>query len=266
MKRAIIFCSMMILSSCAPTKELHRPIPNRSPQEIIDAVNSRRAEITTFDAKGSISIESPSMINSGSFELWLKKPDSVRVEIEGPFGIRVASALFAGDHYLFYNSFRNEVMTGDLRSDALPMILNMRINPEDLINTFCGVRTFLPQETRPDSFATGEDSYVMFFRHPRVSTRYTVDGNSLAITEIEHVDSTDAVLGEEQFEFQTGKDGATMLQSIRFNENKSESSVSLFYDKVHVNGPVAAMSLSVPPDARHVTKPSAPAGAPFDQQ
>jgi len=254
MKGAIIFCSMMILSSCAPTKELHRPLLNRSAEEVIEAVNAYRSTISTFEGKGSISVESPSFANSASFELWLKKPDSARVDIEGPFGIRVASALFAGNNYVFYNSFKNEVMTGDLRSEDLPMVMNIRIKPEDLIDTFSGARSFLSGETHPDSFIIGDGAYTLFFRHENSATRYAVDGRTLRITRVDHLDSTGAVWSEEQFDFDRRDDGTPVPQSIRLNYEGRQSSLSLYYDIVRVNDPVAPMTLSVPADARRVTK------------
>ena len=129
MKRVLIFCSMIALSGCAPTKELRRPAANYSAQQVIDAVNSRRHDIATLEAKGSISVESPSFVNSGSFELRLKRPDSVLVDIEGPFGIHVASALFAKGHYMFYNSFKNEVMEGEVNGGNLPAFMNIHHRP-----------------------------------------------------------------------------------------------------------------------------------------
>ena len=254
MKGAVILCSMMILSSCAPTKELHRLAPARAAREVIDAVNAHHAAISTFEATGTIAVESPSFVNSASFELWLKKPDSVRVDVEGPFGIRIASALFAGNHYIFYNSFKNEVMDGDLRSDELPMIMNIRLDPRDLIDTFRRARTFLREEIHPDSFVIGDDAYRVLFRHDESATRYTVDSGILSITGIEHIDSTGDVWSDEQFEFDRRDDGTAVPVSIRLNHASMQSSVSLYYDKVQVNEPVAAMTLAVPQDARRVTK------------
>ena len=221
---------------------------------MIDAVNAHRALVNTFEAKGSISIESPTMINSGSFELWLKRPDSVRVDVEGPFGIRIASALFAHNRYLVYNSFNNEVIDGTIDRKDSPMFMNIRIDPADVVDTFCGTRGFTPGETAPDSFSIGESSYTLLFKHGGAKTRYSVDGESLRITEIEHLDSTGAVANEERFEFDKGDDGAVSPQSIELKQENLRSSVMLYYDRVHLNEPVAAMILEVPPDARHVEK------------
>ena len=254
MKRALIFCSMIALSGCAPTKELYKPLVHHSAQEVIDAVNSRRHDVTTLEAKGSISVESPSFVNSGSFELRLKRPDSVLVEIGGPFGIHVASALFAKGHYVFYSSFNNEVMDGDFDGNNLPAFMNIRIDPADVVDAFCGTRAFLPSEVLPDSFFIRDDSYILFFHHDRGATRYSVDGRALCITGIEHIDSAGEVSSEERFEYDRRGDETAVLQSIRLTQPEMESSVALFYDDIHINTPVGSLSLQVPRDARHVTK------------
>ncbi|MGA7159852.1 MAG: DUF4292 domain-containing protein [Bacteroidota bacterium] len=254
MKRALIFFSMIALSGCAPTKELRRPAANRSAQEVIDAVNAHRHDVTTLEAKGSISAETPSFANSGSFELRLKKPDSILVDIEGPFGIHVASALFAKDHYIFYNSFKNEVIEGDVDKGNLPAFMNIRIDPADVVDMFCGTRTFLPEEASPDSFTIGDDSYVLFFRHNNGATRYIVDGQVLLITGIEHIDSAGEVWSEERFEYDRRDDGTIVPQTVRLSQYTLQTSVSLEYDDIHINVPLGPMTLHIPPDARRVTK------------
>lgn len=254
MKGVLSASFLMMLLSCAPTKELHKTPANRSAQEVIDAVNAYRASVSTFEANGSISVESPTFINSGSFELWLKRPDSVRVDVEGPFGIRVASALFAHNRYLFYNSFKNEVIDGEFDAKNMPVFMNIRIDPADVVDTFCGTRAFLSGETTPDSFSIGEDSYTLLFRHKHEKTRYRVDGETLRITGIEHIDSTGEVWSEEKFTYEKRDDGTTAPESIELRQERLQSSILLYYDHVHVNEPIAAMLLEIPSDARHVEK------------
>ena len=210
--------------------------------------------MTTFEAKGSISVESPTVVNSGSFELWLKRPDSVRVDVEGPFGIRLASALFAHDRYVLYNSFKNEVIDGVFDGRTAPAFMDIRIDPADVVDTFCGTRAFRAGETSPDSFSIGDEEYSLLFSHDRGWTRYHVDGESLRLTGIEHIDSTGEVSSEEQFKYERNSDGAIRLQSIELTQEKLQSSVMLYYDHVDLNMPVAAMLIEVPPDARRVER------------
>jgi Domain of unknown function (DUF4292) len=254
MKRVLVFCSLIALSGCAPTKELSRPAANQSAQQVIDAVNSRRHTVSTLEAKGSISVESPSFASSGSFELRLRRPDSVLVVIEGPFGIHVASALFANGRYTFYNSFKNEVMEGEVKGSTLPAFMNIQLAADDVIDTFCGTRTFLTDETSPDSFTVRENSYVLLFRQKKGSTEYSVDTQALLITGIVHIDSAGDVWSEERFEYDRHADGTSSLQAIRLNQDKMQTSVSLSYDDIQLNGPVGPLVLRVPSDARRVTK------------
>jgi hypothetical protein len=254
MKSLLFFFSVIVISGCASTKEARRHAADFSPQQIIEAVNSHTRAISTFQANGSISVESPSIISSGSFDLWLKKPDSVRVDVKGPFGIRIASALFAQDHYIFYNSFKNEVMEGDINKGDMPSFMDIQINPKDIIDTFCGARGFFREEVAPDSFSVGDGSYILQFRHDQGTTRYAVDDKTFFITAIEHIDSAGTVWSEERFDFGRRDDGAVIPQSIRLIHDKLESSVSLMYETVHLNLPISEMGLRVPSDARRVTK------------
>jgi len=243
-----------LISGCAPTKELHRPPALRSAAEVIEAVNSHRSEVATLDAKGSISVETPTIVNSGSFELWLKRPDSVRVDVEGPFGIRLASALFAHNRYVLYNSFKNEVVDGVFDENNAPVFMDIRIDPKDVVDTFCGTRGFQAGETTPDSFSIGDDGYSLLFSHNRGRTRYSVDGESLRLTGVEHIDSTGEVSSEEKYRYDQGRDGTVRLQSIELTQEKMQSTVMLFYDHVELNAPVAAMLIEIPPDARHIER------------
>lgn len=254
MKSLLFFFSMIVISGCASTKEAHRHAADLSPQQVIEAVNSHARAITTFQAKGSISVESPSLISSGSFDVWLKKPDSVRVDVKGPFGIRIASALFAQDHYTFYNSFKNEIMEGDINKRDMPSFMDIQINPRDIVDTFCGARGFFREEVSPDSFSLGDGSYVLQFRHDEGTTRYTIDDIALYVTAIEHIDSAGAVWSEERFDFERRDDGTVIPQSIRLIHDRLESSVSLIYETVHFNLPIRDMGLRIPSDARRVTK------------
>jgi len=245
---------LIVISGCASTKAANRHAADLSPQQIIESVNSHASAITTFQAKGSISVESPSLMSSGSFELWLKKPDSVRVDVKGPFGIRIGSALFAHDHYTFYNSFKNEVVEGEIHNGEMPSFMNIQIDPKDIIDTFCGARGFFREEVVPDSFSFGDRSFVFLFHHGVGTTRYTIDDMTLYVTAIEHIDSTGTVWSEERFDFERREDGTVIPQSIRLIQNGLESSVSLVYETVHINLPITEMGLKVPADARHVTK------------
>lgn len=252
MKSRLILFVMIALAGCAPTKEVHRRNADRSERQIIDAVNSHARAITTFQAKGSIAVESPSFMNSGSFELWVKKPDSVRVDVQGPFGIRVASGLFAAGRYIFYNSFKNEVTEGEIGDDEMPAFMNIQISPKDIIDTFCGMRGFPGEE--PDSLSMTDNSYVLYFHDHVGTTRYYVNDKTLYVTGVEHVDSTGAVWSEERFDFDRRDDDTVVPQSIHLIHNNLETAVSLTYETVHVNGPIGEMALTIPPDARRATR------------
>lgn len=254
MKSRILVTVLVLLWGCVPTRHLLYRQPELSARHIIDAVNAYSGAIATLNAQGSVSVETPSFVNSGSFELWMKKPDSLRVDVEGPFGIRVASALLAQRHYVFYNSFRNEVTEGNVDEAEMPPFMSISLRPEEVMGTFSGMRAFEPDETSPDSFVMDDAAFILQFRHGAVATRYTIDGETLCLMKVEHIDSSGSVWSEERYEYGRGSEGRILPGSVRLTHEKLQTSVSLMFETVHVNQPIDGMALTVPPDARRVTR------------
>jgi hypothetical protein len=180
----------------------------------------------------------------------LRRPESVRIKVNGPFGIHLASILFSGNHFMLYNSFSNEVMEGDVTADRLPPFLNLHVDAEDVLDTFCGTRTFNDDETLPDSFVVTDDAYSLKFKHGNRWVGYSVDGTVGRISAITHVDSAGTVLLKEIFEYRQTEEGAIVPQSVAIVQEGLESSISLYYESVTLNSTLRALTLEVPNDAK----------------
>ncbi len=95
--------------------------PNLS-QGILRAALAQTNAINSMRASGTIAVESPSFSNSGSIDVSLRAPDSIRIKITGPFGIPMGSLFAAHGHYEMYNAIENIVQTGTINPDsALPL-------------------------------------------------------------------------------------------------------------------------------------------------
>jgi len=81
-------------------------------KEIKQKVNEHFNKIESLEAYGTIAFDSPEMSNSGYIEIRVKKPDSVLVKIEGPFGIDIANALITRTDFIYYNVQDNKVIMG----------------------------------------------------------------------------------------------------------------------------------------------------------
>ena len=79
---------LIFLGGCTGQKESIKNL-NLTLSEVLEKVRERHSLIKTLKGGGSITVEAPNASNSGSFDVDLKKPDSVRVELHGPFGLHV---------------------------------------------------------------------------------------------------------------------------------------------------------------------------------
>lgn len=248
------FLLLLLLVGCSASRDLSKSgiAAGTSAREIIDRVNHRVDEVTTLHARGTAAIESPDFSNSATVDLTLHRPDSVRIQITGPFGIRIASLLFAGKRFVFYNNFKNEVMEGDVSPEKLPAMMNLSLRPEDVVNAFCGTRTFGAGETIPDSIGNADEMSMLYFHQGETIRRYIVDRRSARIVQMTALDAAGEALTEEFYDYEQLDDGATRPQSIRFVNHRMNSAMSLFYDSVTLNEPVGRLTLSIPDDVVRV--------------
>jgi len=105
----LVFVTIFILLSiagCRTTSTLNLGNRTIASSEVQDVVRMHHTRIQSMKGEGRISVETPEIGQSGSFILTLQKPDSILINLRGPFGIKVGTALVTRTGFLFYNSLR----------------------------------------------------------------------------------------------------------------------------------------------------------------
>jgi outer membrane lipoprotein-sorting protein len=223
-----------------------------TPALIHERVRANVERIQTLSGSGTVSIESLEMAGSGSFEILLRKPDSLLLKLEGPFGIEVGSALVTRSEFTFYNSLRNQLITGSTNSENLAKTLRMKVTFEDLMNLFTGA-SFLSEDTEAaDDFRVELEQYVLTYRHVNTTRVYWVDPATLLISKIQHLDATGKLAAEQQYtKYLTTAEGS-FPASVRYIMNSQRRVLSVFYDEVTVNKPMAALRMEFPMNAERI--------------
>jgi hypothetical protein len=98
----IISSASLLFYSCSAQKSGN--LDPVSVKELKTRVNENSKVIESLEASGNISFDSPENSGSGWLELRIKKPDTVFVKIEGPFGISIANALITRNEFMYYNA------------------------------------------------------------------------------------------------------------------------------------------------------------------
>ncbi|MGE5681271.1 MAG: hypothetical protein ACM34K_10380, partial [Bacillota bacterium] len=97
-KTVYIFLYLMIITlplvyvGCVPSKPAEEAeiVPS---DRLIKKLEANRRKVKNFEGTGSLNINTPDLNTTASFKVLLQKPDSVYLEIYGPFGIDLAQAL-----------------------------------------------------------------------------------------------------------------------------------------------------------------------------
>jgi outer membrane lipoprotein-sorting protein len=133
----IFFLSVLLILGCAGSKETSK-IKINTAADLQKYFEGRDKQIHTFIGSGSITIETPESANNARFEVKIKKPDSLLIELTGPFGISVGTLMLSRQSYIFYNSLENRVQRGSSGINSLKPIVNLDFSFDDVINLFTG--------------------------------------------------------------------------------------------------------------------------------
>ena len=131
----LLSCSI-VLFSCAPRPVL-KELP-QSPEEVFLRVMERNNSLHTLQSSGNISVDSPELSNSSAFRLSLKKPDSLLLELRGPFGIHIGTLSLTTKSFQFYNSLENQALVGTPDSSSLLSILHINMPVEQILDALTG--------------------------------------------------------------------------------------------------------------------------------
>lgn len=253
LSRAVLpFVVLLILAqSCAPHTTL---LKNKtiSSDEVHDIVRANQSRMQSARGEGTISVETPTMAQSGSFNLTLRKPDSLLVNIQGPFGIKIGSALLTRKDFLFYSSLENRLFIGSTNPQNLAKVLRVNLGFDDLLNLFTG--GIFQQEDRgiPDESGTEDGQYTLVYRNETEIHKYYIDPENLLITKIQNLDAQGKLLFEQRFvNFQT-IDSTSVPFNIRIIQPTERRMVSVVYSDLVINRPDLEFTFTYPRNAERV--------------
>ena len=206
----------------------------------------------TATGEGTISVQTTSMAQSGSFTLTLRKPDSLLVNLSGPFGIKVGSALLTRNDFWFYSGLENRLYTGEMTPANLSRILRMNISFDDLLNLFTGGVFLQSDAGTPDEMGIEDNQYTFSYKNDTGSHKYFIDPQTLLIAKIEYLDTQGKLVFEQRFvNFQT-IDSMQVPFNIRIVQPKERRMVSVVYSDLSINKRDLQFTFVFPPDAERV--------------
>jgi outer membrane lipoprotein-sorting protein len=246
----VIFLFLLSYSGCRTTSTLNISDRSITSAEVQEIARTHHARIRSMKGEGRISFQTPEITQSGSFILTLRKPDSVLINLQGPFGIKVGSALMTRTGFYFYNSLENKLITGSASIENLSRILHIRLSFDDLLNIFAGGE-FLDRRS-PDETRIENGQFVFIYATRTSSRRYWIDPTSFCIQKIQFWDRYEKLTLEQTFYNFENIDGITMPYAIRITQPKAQKMLSLNYSDILLNTEQLQFSFTIPQNVERI--------------
>jgi outer membrane lipoprotein-sorting protein len=237
---------------CRTTSTLNLGNRSITSAEVQEIARTHHARIQSIHGEGQISVETPEIAQSGAFILTLRKPDSVLINLQGPFGIKVGSALVTRTGFSFYNSLENQLITGSTSVENLNRILHVQLSFDDLMNIFAG-GGFLDDDLRsPDETRIEDDQFLFVYTSHNSSRLYWIEPTSLNIQKIQFLDRNGKLTLEQIFNDFENVDGIAMPYAIRITQPKMEQMLTLKYSDILVNVEQLQFTFTIPQNAERI--------------
>lgn len=250
--RALLLLVSVFLAGCASVPKPDLAGRTVNPETVRRIVRANYEKVRTMSGSGTISVETPEMAQSGSFELFLRKPDSVLVKIEGPFGISVGSALITREEFVFYNSLQNQLITGPVTSVNLNRIFRVKLTFDELLTLFTGGSFLASDDGSPETVAAEENQFILTYKSVDGSRKYWLSPESLLITRIQHLDPKGKLFFEERYEkFRTYGD-ASLPRFIRVTQHASQRMIGVTFSSLDINTGTPPLVVNIPRNAERI--------------
>ncbi|MCI0448744.1 MAG: DUF4292 domain-containing protein [Chlorobi bacterium] len=243
----------IFIISCTASQNTGEPdkIPVRDLKAII---NQNSSLIETLEASGNISFDSPEQSGSGWIELKIKKPDTVFVKIEGPFGISVANALITRNSFIYYNVQENKVITGPSSDINIGAILRIKVTFDELINGFTAGFKF--DEGKDDSLIAGSENnfYVLNVNGLNGNQKYLIEPGKYTIKKYNYMDNDNTMAVEVDYtsyleEELSGK-SVYLPASIKIKNPSKKQTVYVDYINTEINKKGLSFKIKIPKSAK----------------
>ncbi|MBW7889005.1 MAG: DUF4292 domain-containing protein [Bacteroidetes bacterium] len=222
-------------------------------REIRSALADTIFSIGTFSASGTISVESPTIAQSIGFELSSRRLDSIRILLEGPFGITVGAGLFSRTEYTVYNAMNNSVYQGNSAKPAagFPVINKIPVNV--LLSALNGVQE-IPSSAEPDSFQVSGNVYrFVFLNNKTMKEVYEVDRASRRVLLYSRYNEEGSPVWKLRYRYTKNDLAQWVPEETAVTIPSQKITLTIEYTGARYNGTVPGYALDIPDDAKTIT-------------
>lgn len=246
-----VLAGACIVLGCAPTRPaLELDSGKVEARQLLGMVRARGENLRSLVGSGSVAFETPQGGGDAFFTLSLRKPDSLLVRLEGPFGIDVGFLFLTSEHYVLYNSLDNRVFEGAPEAEALKRLIPVELTAEQIVEAFSGIIP-LPASSDPViAYSVENDRFKLVTACGQDTCTYWIDPASLLVRRHLRVDGEGRVVMEVETGKVTEEEGVFLPKRIRVTFPNAGRQIAVLYSSLSLNDPSPSFAFTVPDDAR----------------
>lgn len=246
----VMFIIPLFVSSCVPSKPNYekKVLPA---DRLLKRIEGNRRKIKYFNGTGRLDIKTKEIENTARFEIFIHKPDSIKLSIYGPFGIDVAQALVTKDDFIFHDVLNDIVYTGEISKDVLYKIFKINLSFDDLIDAFAGAVNLTPRLLdEPSIYDITEDNYFLTYNEKDYSYRYTIDLIDNSIKEYRVIKPDNQVFIQSKYSDFKKMEDVQIPHNIVIKNFIDEQTINIEYRKIKINEAERNLKITYPKDVR----------------
>jgi len=239
------------ISSCIPSKPVEEEL-NASPERIIKKLEANRRKVKTFYGTGILNIDSPEFSGKANFEVNLKKPDSIKIAVFGPFGIDIAQAMVTGKDFIFHDVLQNKVYKGKSNAPVLKKIFRIDLSFDEIVDAFAGSVNLTDQLSgEPDNFTSQGDDIKINYYDSKYSknTSYLIARDELTLKRYLVSNSDGQTMIEGSYSEFRSFEEVPVPYRISVKNPDLKQNIEIEYRNIEINKTSKLFKIKIPEDA-----------------
>lgn len=252
---SLIIVLVLILEGCVPAKQPTVEKKVLPADRLLKKIEANRRKIKSFEGTGKIEINTPDLEAIGSFEIAIKKPDSIKFSIYGPFGIDFAHAVVSRNDVVFYEPNSNVAYIGPIKPELLRKAFKVDLNFNELMDAFAGAVNLtnrLSQE--PDNFQINKDDYLLTYRdeNSKKEYRYLINILDNALLDYKVIENKKNIIFEGRYTHYKNIKNIPIPYKTKIRNRSEKQELTINYQKIKVNENIGNLKLNLPDDIKIV--------------
>jgi outer membrane lipoprotein-sorting protein len=243
---------LAFLFGCVPSKPVYEE-KTASFERLVKKIEANKRRIKTFYGVGSLGVFSKEENLTGNFEVYLKRPDSLKLVIYGPFGIDLAQVLITKNNFKFYDIMNNTLHTGKVNSDVLKKIIKMNISFDELYESLTGAMSFSNRLSSTPSILNNNNGFLELTYLDSLGNRkcmYNINSSDLTVNDYKVLTMTNREILVGIYKNYKVIDEIAIPQNTTLEYKENKQKLTIDYRTIEVNKVMESIDFTVPDDVK----------------